>query len=192
MSDISNNPFSDFIFWDSDVLQSSFVPLSSPLEDRLDIDMTEMFSLPDPFSFLDAAELHSIQHNIDSQVYAGLPSSAPGATLQGSGHLQISCLSFDPQTLSRTDNAHLEHCDQALPPRSINRDTFPSQSDDPTLQGYLHEFVAGPSTVLLKRKRKQFSLQRRKQVENLRKVGACLRCRLTKSAVRSYLVATSD
>lgn len=191
MSDISNDPFSDFIFRDSNVLQSSFVPLSLPLEDHLDIDMTEMLSLPDPFPLLDAAEFHNIQDNTDSQVYTELPSLAPATTLGGSDHLQISHLGYDAQTLSQTDDTRLEHRDQERPPGSIDRQTFSSQSDDPMLQGYLHEFVANPSTVLSKRKRKQFSPERRKQVEHLRKVGACLRCRLTKSPVRNNVVVNS-
>ncbi|PVH84460.1 hypothetical protein DL98DRAFT_512361 [Cadophora sp. DSE1049] len=118
--------------------------------------MPEMFSLPDQFSFLDAAELQNPQEHIGFQANTGVSSSAPEITVQGSDHLQISFLGFDSQTLSQTDDHRPEHGDQALPPRSINRDTVSSHSDDSTLQNYLHEFEAGPSTVPLKRKRNNF------------------------------------
>ena len=49
--------------------------------------------------------------------------------------------------------------------------------------GCLHEFEAGPKNELNRRKRKRFPPERRKEVSQLRKVGACIRCRLTKSSV---------
>lgn len=47
---------------------------------------------------------------------------------------------------------------------------------------YLFEFEGVPSQIL-RRKRRRFSPVRRKEVDQLRKVGACIRCRLTKSPV---------
>jgi hypothetical protein len=56
-------------------------------------------------------------------------------------------------------------------------------------QACLHEFDGGPKNISPRRKRKPFSNERRKEVSQLRKVGACIRCRLTKSSV-SFLIAT--
>jgi excinuclease UvrABC ATPase subunit len=43
----------------------------------------------------------------------------------------------------------------------------------------LYEFEGAPSRIS-RRKRKRYSPVRRKEVDQLRKVGACIRCRLTK------------
>lgn len=59
--------------------------------------------------------------------------------------------------------------------------TKPEATDS---QAYLHEFDGGPKIGSPRRKRKQYSPNRRQEVSKLRKVGACLRCRLTKTSVR--------
>ena len=51
------------------------------------------------------------------------------------------------------------------------------------LEEYLHEFEGGPTTAQPQRKRRRFSSERRKEVCQMRKVGACVRCKLTKYSV---------
>ena len=65
-----------------------------------------------------------------------------------------------------------------------------SQSLDPVpcqkrLQDCLYEFEGGPNTAPSRRKRRKFSSERRNEVYQIRKVGACIRCKLTKSSVSS-------
>jgi hypothetical protein len=54
----------------------------------------------------------------------------------------------------------------------------------------LHEFEGGPQTDSPRRKRRKFSFGRRKEVSQMRKVGACIRCKLTKSSASLQNLAT--
>lgn len=56
--------------------------------------------------------------------------------------------------------------------------------DESTFHKSLYEFEGGPKWGSPRRKRRRFDPERRKEVSQLRKVGACIRCKLTKSPVR--------
>jgi hypothetical protein len=56
----------------------------------------------------------------------------------------------------------------------------------------LHTFDGGPKTVPPRRKRRPFSTERRKEVSQVRKVGACIRCKLTKSSVSTLSFMLQD
>ena len=87
------------------------------------------------------------------------------------------------------------------PPESSPRSNLPSEgsatefmpphtkSSLGKLSDCLYEFEGVPGAESKGRKRKRFASERRKEVDQLRKVGACIRCKLTKSPVsRSHCV----
>jgi hypothetical protein len=72
------------------------------------------------------------------------------------------------------------------PPQTVSSQRLTTPLTQQRFTDCLHEFEGVPNQPPLRRRRKNFSSARRKEVEQLRKVGACIRCRLTKSSVRFH------
>ena len=72
----------------------------------------------------------------------------------------------------------------SIHPQAVN-DSTAEEPNDTKFKDYLHEFEGGPDLGPPRRKRRKFEPDRRKEVSQLRKVGACIRCKLTKSPVSS-------
>ncbi len=174
--------------WESELLEEAFsnlfpssgpfssdfgMPVSSPWQDYplfLDPEVPQYDMTDGSFENTLAVEDHMIDmltsQNID---LAFFQNATPGPDVSGGVAYQLYALS--PQLSIESDPAIT---------------TSPKTAD---FQACLHEFDGGPKSISPRRKRKQFSTERRKEVSQLRKVGACLRCRLTKSKV-SFLLET--
>lgn len=67
----------------------------------------------------------------------------------------------------------------------------PSPVETFTFNDCLIEFPIDPKVGAPKKKRRNFSSTRRQEESQLRKVGACIRCRITKSLVRDHCLANT-
>jgi len=67
-------------------------------------------------------------------------------------------------------------------PKTYSSKTLP-HPETRSFEDCLSEFVVAQANDKIVRRRKRFSNDRRKEVGHIRKAGACIRCRLTKTAV---------
>lgn len=76
----------------------------------------------------------------------------------------------------------------ALQPSSTSEGQSPTHSwkaqETRKFEDCLSEFAVAQASDKTTRRRKRFSNERRKEVDDIRKAGACIRCRLMKTAVR--------
>ncbi|KAE9377782.1 hypothetical protein N431DRAFT_478944 [Stipitochalara longipes BDJ] len=101
---------------------------------------------------------------------------------------------------SQADNLDLlDYADTTAPESSTPPEAQPIAYSSKTLpapetrrfEDCLSEFVIAQADDKTIRRRKRFSNDRRKEVEHIRKAGACIRCRLTKTACKLELPCAS-
>jgi hypothetical protein len=159
--------WSDVFVWDSPP-EEELLGLLQPSEEWLGLD-SQFPSLPPPW--LDW-ELGC--NDTSTLLEDGLPNYLQGEHYEG------------------IDDASAEH-DPFTAALFHSRATHPTSSDEPQIvttlasqtqfTDCLHEFEGMPNRTAPRRRRKRFDPMRRKEVDQLRKVGACIRCRLTKTPV---------
>lgn len=176
---------------------SELFPLDPVLEsDWFENTLQDLYTAPEYWQDVDHADMPSfldstLPYSLDNTVlhYSLDATSQPGPDLQvptcdtivsDSDHLQISLLGCFP----RDHEASLPQEPSLSPLLPRNERAHASKSKNVPFEQHLHEFDAGTNTAATGRKRKRFSTQRRKEVGQLRKVGACLPCKLAKSQVR--------
>jgi hypothetical protein len=102
----------------------------------------------------------------------------------------------DTASVSHTIHNNLQLAESKACMFEVRHDVSPIQTTLPlqeqqsprTFESCVREFSCSNQDI--KRKRRQFSVQRRREVKEIRKAGACLRCRIMKIPVSTYLLPT--
>jgi len=174
--------------WDSSWLEGTLFDLFPTLGETTGSGFPETASaLGSPFWFEDLSVPHE-QNNIPSNRCDSTVDVASGCPIiSGQGHTNTTtgdspAAPIDAACIGTVGSIGV--CD--VPPQSVEHAENQIDDENP-FEGYLYEFDGGPKLETPRRKRRRFDPERREEVSQLRKVGACIRCKLTKSPVRNAL-----
>lgn len=113
------------------------------------------------------------------------PGSLLDISLDLSAAQELNKIEMNPSIHSNNSTSQASHLNVSLQNSDESAPREPATTPAP-MANFLYEFEAGPCSGTPRRKRGRFSPKRGKEVGQLRKVGACARCRLTKSSVSGH------
>lgn len=105
-----------------------------------------------------------------------------GDDLTRSSQVDQYCEAYDARSIEDRNTAAASQLRATSSAATDKPQVFIAESSPKPLTDFLHEFQGAPSRTS-RRKWRRYSPVRRNEVDRLRKVGACIRCRLTKSSV---------
>jgi len=115
-------------------------------------------------------------------------SDTPNKLLPGSDPRMSSSITMvqaiDPKLRDDTTGTHADARDASPMPAGSNSPLLTINSNLPHA-AYLNDFSIAPNGVPRPKVRRRFSASRRKEVQEVRKQGACVRCRMLKKPVSS-------
>ena len=154
--------------WGSDLIEDAFLNLLETPWDLAGLEIPEDPSIFDSFLWPNDGEDQENMVDLDLS------------------DTEVTC----PNT-SQSGEQDFAFVDEHLPIENLRGSVPPDPTADHTqtqpghdqreFNDCLHSFESGLKDVSHRRKRRRFSPGRRKEVDQLRKVGACIRCRLMKS-----------
>ena len=160
-----------------------------PREESLDLlgqDFLDLLSQPlENYTFEHSTDQYLYEHNHWLE-FQDLVCMSPAA--EGSGFLELSQRDRStPETSQLTKDYACTTAPDVVPSPEAEPRTFSSKVFLPPETGRfedcLSEFAVTQAYDKITQRRKRFSKDRRKEVGHVRKAGACIRCRLTKTAV---------
>lgn len=181
MSEILFNSMDDSLLdtfqWEPEFVADASQVLNSSSTNWQDFDSSESAS------FLDSFPLSLFNTLLD---YPADPTSQPGPEFQASTY-DLAVTVSDQLEISLLGCVSTGHDTDPFqgsllaPSQQQDSKSGVPQSEVTALEECLHEFEVGTKLPSAGRRRKRFSPQRRKEVDQLRKVGACITCKLSKS-----------